>query len=324
MQVRSVEECANKCAENLTCNAFAVGKPEGTLLCMGCMEESHTEGHSGFRFYSIDRCTTTTTMAALSTTSYASTAKRTASITAAASTSFTTNQLNTTTTTSALEAASALDSSTNKTSDLVTNNSSKRGGTTAAIVIVVLLLVGVGVFLGRRQWLAHNAESNRREQAILELNGGGGGIEMVENPLARSASRTLATVPTYENVAEQQVQPANDCADVPPPLIPGSRHGAPRAAAPQLYSTPADLDPASLYKSPADAGGAAAAVQSQVQVQVYSVPTDGGNVDLYQPADGGHAYAESSTLNNGGDAGEGGGAEYANVHEDDDGVYSNA
>ena len=208
-------------------------------------------------------------------------------------------------------------SSTNKTSDLVTNNSSKRGGTTSAIVIVVLLLVGVGVFWGRRQWLAHNAESSRREQAILELNGGDGGMEMVENPLARSASRKLPTVPTYENVAEQQLQPvANDRADVTPPLIPASRHGAPRAATPQLYSTPADLDPATLYKSPADADSAAAA---GVQVQVYSVPTDGGNIDLYQPADGGHAYAESSTLNNGGC-----GIEYANAHEDDVGVYSNA
>lgn len=74
-----------------------------------------------------------------------------------------------------------------------------------------------------------------------------------------------------------------------------SRHGAPRAAEPQLYSTSTDLGPASMNKSPADADGAAAGVQ--VQVQVYSVPTDGGGVDLYQPADGGHAYAESSTLN---------------------------
>ena len=75
-----------------------------------------------------------------------------------------------------------------------------------------------------------------------------------------------------------------------------------------------------MYTSPADADGAAAGVQ--VQAQVYSVPTEGVNVGLYQPADGGHAYAESSTLNNGGNAG--GSVEYANVHEDDDGVYSNA
>lgn len=100
------------------------------------------------------------------------------------------------------EGIAGSNSSTNKTSDPVTKNSSKRGGTTAAIVIVVLLLVGVGVFWGRRQWLAHTAESNRREQAILELSGGGG-MEMVENPLARYASRTLTlpTVPTYENLA---------------------------------------------------------------------------------------------------------------------------
>ena len=209
------------------------------------------------------------------------------------------------------------------TQDTPVDAKQRKGGTTAAIVIVVVLLVGTGVLWGRRQWLAHNAESNRREQAILEVNGGGGGMEMVENPLARSASRTLPTVPTYENVAEQQLQPANDRADVTPPLIPASRHGAPRAATPQLYSTPADLDPASLYKSPADADGAAAA-GVQVQAQVYSVPTDGGGIDLYQPADGGHAYAESPTLNKGGNAGEGGGAEYATVHEDDAGVYSNA
>lgn len=248
--------------------------------------------------------------------------------------SSTTTTLATTATTRGGGGLAGSNSSTNKTSSSsstelteptnpVTNNSSKRGGTNAAILIVVLLLVGVGVFFGRRQWLAHTAKSNRREQAILELNGGGG-MGMVENPLAHSASRTLPTVPTYENVAEQQLQPANDRADVPPPLIPGSRHGAPRAAEPQLYSTPADLDPVSLYKSPADADGTAAGVQSQVQVQVYSVPTDRGNVDLYQPADGGHAYAESSTFNNGGNAGGGGGAEYATVHEDDDGVYSNA
>ena len=105
-------------------------------------------------------------------------------------------------------AQSASDSSTgNNTYDRGANNSSKRGVTTAPIISVGVLLVGAGVFWGRRQWLAHNAESNRREQAILELNGGGG-MEMVENPLARSASRrTLATVPTYENVAGQQVQP---------------------------------------------------------------------------------------------------------------------
>ena len=73
-----------------------------------------------------------------------------------------------------------------------------------------------------------------------------------------------------------------------------------------------------MYTSPADADSAAAGVQTQV----YSGPTEGGNVGLYQPAGGGHAYAESSTLNNGGNAG--GSVEYANVHEDDDGVYSNA
>lgn len=274
----------------------------------------------GTTYFKYEVKVATTTITATSTTKTSSTrtsTSKTRTSTTETDTTTTTTTITTTTTTSTT-------TSTTVTTYNPVDAKQRKGGTTAAIVIVVVLLVGTGVLWGRRQWLAHNAESNRREQAILEVNGGGGGMEMVENPLARSASRTLPTVPTYENVAEQQLQPANDRADVPPPpLIPASRHGAPRAATPQLYSTPADLDPASLYTSPADADGAAAA-GVQVQAQVYSVPTDGGGIDLYQPADGGHAYAESPTLNKGGNAGEGGGVEYATVHEDDAGVYSNA
>lgn len=249
--------------------------------------------------------TTTTT----STTSYASTIKRTASITAAASTPFTTIQLNTATTTttaiSALEAA--LNSSTNKTSDLVTINSSKRGGTTAAIVLAVVLLVGVGVFWGRRQWLAHNAESNRREQALSELNGGGG-IEMVDNPLRRGGGRgagagggvgtgAVAVADAGDGDGDGDGAVDNDAHapiyDPPaglPPAQASPAYYASVAAAPGTvaeYVAPNELGGSAVY-SGAEAGDVAAA---------YASPNEGGSTVYARAGSGGSAAAYTPITN---------------------------
>lgn len=272
----------------------------------GQFSECAGMGHASFNGLVVTRIGTTTSTSTTTTSTTATT------VTSTTTTITTATSITTTTTT--------LTNQSNISNNSDADNLGGKNAAAAAVVpIVVLLLLAAGL-MWRRYAVQQHAETVRANRAMRELDGADV-LEMVENPLRRPTAGAEA-MPTYENVAQQQLQPTNDRVDVPPPLIPGSRHGAPRATEPQLYSNPADLDPASMYKSLADADVAVAGVQ--VQAQVYSVPTDGGNADLYQPADGGHAYAESSTLNNGGDAGEGDGVEYATVHEVNDGMYSNA
>lgn len=161
-------------------------------------------------------------------------------------------------------------------------------------MIVVLLLVGVGIFLGRRQWLAHNAESSRREQAILELNGGGG-IEMVDNPLRRVAVDNDAHAPIYD----------------PPAGLPPARHSpayySSVAAAPGTqaeYAAPNELGGSAVYGG-VEAGDVAAAYASPNEdaSAMYAGAGSVGVAAAYAPiTNASSMYAPS------GDAGLGNGA----------------